>query len=88
MEAASNVGSNCSAMDVTACTIPSTFSPITLMGKRLGYSISESVRGFSGRGLGLVMPEIILLLVRENKNVWVITYNGGLYSEQADVTWA
>ena len=75
-------------MDVTACTMPSTFSPITLMGKRLGYSISESVRGFSGRGLVLVMPEIILLLVRETKNIWVITYNVGLNTELADVTWA
>jgi hypothetical protein len=58
------------------------------MGKRLGYSIRESVRGFSGSVLVLVMPEIILLLLRETKSVWVITYNNWLYMELADVTWA
>jgi hypothetical protein len=33
------------------------------MGKRLGYSISESVRGFSGMVLVVVISEIILFLV-------------------------
>jgi len=39
---ASKVGSNSRASVVIACTKPSTFGPITLMGKRDGYSISDS----------------------------------------------
>jgi hypothetical protein len=42
--AGSKSGSNCSAICVMAWTKPSTLAPMTLMGKRLGYSISDSLR--------------------------------------------
>jgi hypothetical protein len=43
------------------------------MGKRLGYAMRDSVRGFSGGLLGLVMAEIILLLV------WTIQKHMGFH---------
>src|SRR6185369_3511434 len=45
--AASNVGSNRRAISVTAWTKPSTLVPITLIGNRDGYSISDCSAGMS-----------------------------------------
>src|SRR4029077_1550026 len=51
IDAASNAGSKRRAISVTAWTKPSTLAPITLIGKRDGYSISDGPAGISFIGV-------------------------------------